>query len=89
MPENGMDISYSELRQNLKQTIDTVSSSHEPFFITSHKTRKAVLISYDDYESLTETVYLLQNPAMAIRLLDAVADVKSGKFEEHGLIDET
>lgn len=83
-----MDISYSELRQNLKKTIDTVTHTHEPLFITSHKTRKAVLISYDDYESLAETAYLLQNPVMAKRLLDAVADVRAGKLTEHGIIDE-
>ncbi len=83
-----MEISYSELRQNLKKTIDKTTSSHEPFFITSHKSRKAVLISYDDYESLVETAYLLQNPAMAKRLLDAVVDVKKGKVSSHRIIDE-
>lgn len=83
-----MDISYSDLRQNLKKTIDKTTHTHEPFFITSHKSRKAVLISYDDYESLVETAYLLQNPAMAKRLLEAVIDVKKGKVTQHRLIDE-
>ncbi len=84
-----MDISYSELRQNLKKTIDIVSDTHEPLFITSHKARKAVLISYEDYESLAETAYLLQNSVMAKRLLEAVADVTAGKIIEHGMINET
>lgn len=83
-----MDISYSELRQNLKKTIDRITDMHEPMFITSHNVRKAVLISYEDYESLNETSYLLQNPVMAKRLLNAVADVKEGKVIERGLIDE-
>lgn len=83
-----MDISYSDLRQNLKATIDKVSHTHEPFFITSHKERKAVLLSYEDYESLSETAYLLQNPVMAKRLLNAVIDVKNGNVIERGLIDE-
>lgn len=83
-----MDISYSELRQNLKSTIDKAVHTHEPFFITSHKTRKAVLLAYEDYESLTETAYLLQNPTMAKRLLEAVIEVKEGRVSEHGLIDE-
>lgn len=83
-----MDISYSELRQNLKTTIERAAQTHEPFFITSHKSRKAVLLSYDDYESLTETAYLLQNPVMAQRLLNAVIDVKHGNVSTHTLIDE-
>jgi antitoxin YefM len=84
-----MDISYSLLRQNLKKTIDHVSDKHEPLFITSHKIRKAVVLSYEDYESLSETAYLLQNPVMATRLLKAIEDVKQGKLDKHGLIDET
>ena len=50
--ENIMDISYSQLRQNLKTKLDQTSSTHEPIFITSHQIRKAVLLSYEDYESL-------------------------------------
>jgi len=84
-----MDISYSELRQNLRQAIETVASKHEPFFITSHKKRKAVILSYEDYESLEETVYLLKHPKMAKRLLEAVADVKKGKIIRRDLLDET
>lgn len=83
-----MDISYSELRQNLKATLDKAVDTHEPFFITSHKERKAVIISYEDYESLTETAYLLQNPAMAKKLVDAVVDVQQGNVIEHGLLDD-
>jgi antitoxin YefM len=84
-----MDISYSDLRQNLKHTIDAAASTHEPFFITSHNKRKAVLLAYEDYESLEETAYLLKNPLMAKRLLEAVSDVNEGKTIKHGLIDET
>lgn len=83
-----MEISYSELRQHLKSTIDRASDAHEPFFITSHKLRKAVLLSYEDYQSLTETAYLLQSPTMAKRLLEAVVDVRSGKITSHKLIDD-
>lgn len=84
-----MDTSYSELRQNLKKMIDWTTDNHEPAFITSHKERKAVLISYDDYCALEETAYLLKSPANAQRLLKAILDSESGKkIKKHGLIDE-
>lgn len=84
-----MDTSYSELRQNLKKMIDWTTDNHEPAFITSHKERKAVLISYDDYCSLEETAYLLKSPANAQKLLKAILDVESGKnIKKQGLIDE-
>lgn len=72
-----MDTSYSELRQNLKKMIDWTASHHEPAFITSHKVRKAVLLSYDDYCSLEETAYLLRSPKNAKRLLQAVSDLEN------------
>lgn len=85
-----MDMSYSELRQHLKHAIDQVADTHEPMVITSNKIRKAVLLSYEDYTALEETAYLLRNPANAKRLLEAVADIKAGKYIKHGLvIDET
>lgn len=83
-----MDITYSDLRQHLKKAIDKVAETHEPYIITSNKQKKAVLLSYEDFSALEETAYLLRNPAMAKRLVDAVADIKAGNTQEHGLIDE-
>lgn len=84
-----MDTSYSELRQNLKRTIDQVARSHEPAFITSHKERKAVLLSYEDYRALEETAYLLRSPANARRLLKAVLDLETNKnIARHDLMDD-
>lgn len=84
-----MDASYSELRQNLKKMIDQTASNHEPTFITSHKKRKAVLLSYEDYCSLEETAYLLKSPKNAQRLLKAISDLESNKnTKKHGLIDD-
>lgn len=83
-----MDVSYSEVRQNLKANIAIVQDTHEPIFITSHKKRQAVLMSYADYSALEETAYLLRSPAMAKRLLESIEDMKTGKgFEAHDLID--
>lgn len=73
---NLMDTSYSEFRQNMKKVIDWTTDHHEPTFITSHKQRKAVLLSYEDYCSLEETVYLLKSPKNAERLLQALEDIK-------------
>ena len=39
------------------------------------------LIAESDLTSLVETVYLLRNPANGRRLLDAIAESKSGKIQ--------
>ncbi len=69
-----MDISYSELKQNLKKTLDWTTSNHDLAFITSHRERKAVLMSYNDYCSLEETAYLLKSPINAQKLLQAILE---------------
>jgi antitoxin YefM len=74
-----MDTSYSEFRQNMKKVLDYTASTHEPTFITSHKERKAVLLSYEDYCSLEETAYLLKSPANSERLLEAISDINRRK----------
>lgn len=84
-----MDTSYSEFRQNMKKVLEYTASTHEPTFITSHKERKAVLLSYEDYCSLEETAYLLKSPANAERLLQAVADINQRKnLAQHHLVDD-
>lgn len=85
-----MDTSYSHLRQNLKKIIDWTVDNHEPAYITSRQTRKAVLLSYEDYCSLEETAYLLKSPANARRLLQAILDVEQGKHRKpRNMIDDT
>ncbi len=84
-----MDKSYSDLRKNLKQTIDWTNEQHESVFITSHKKRKAVLMSYEDYCSMKETAYLLRSPKNAKRLLEAVVDcAKETNIIKRDLLDE-
>jgi antitoxin YefM len=79
-------ISYSEARENLKSVIDKVVADRAPIAITRQRGEGAVLISASEWASMEETLYLLQSPANAGRLLDAVADLDAGKGEEHELI---
>ena len=39
-------------------------------------------------DTLEETAYLLRDPVMAKRLMEAVADIEAGKTQAHELIDE-
>ena len=44
-------------------------------------------MSKDDFDALTETAYLLRNPANAERLLEAVERARRGEFQQHDLLD--
>ena len=77
-----MAITASEARKNLFPLIAQVNDDREPVEITS-KSGDAVLISRADYEALTETAWLLRVPANAKRLMESLAQARSGLREEH------
>ena len=46
--------------------------------ITRHQQPSAVLLSLENYESLTETAYLLKSRNNAKRIFEAIAELESG-----------
>jgi len=80
--------SYSELRQNLAATLDSVTDDHTPVIITRDRGKPAaVLMSLDDFASYEETRYLLQNPRNAERLLEATSALDRGEGTPHELVE--
>lgn len=69
-------ITYTEARNGLAAALDRVVNDRDITIITRQKGEAAVLMSLKDYESLTETAYLLKSPANARRLLKAVEEVE-------------
>lgn len=80
-------ITYSRLRQNLANALDQVNLDHEPMLITRQNGKEAVLISYEDYRSIEETLYLLSNPANAERLLKSISELEAGKGIKRDIIE--
>lgn len=78
-------VTYSEVRQNLAQTMQEVVHNHEPVLITRAKNESCVLISLAHYRSLEETAYLLRSPANAARLQRSIEQLKQGKGVEREL----
>lgn len=49
-------LSFSQARENLKQTMDDVCRDHEPALITRQRGEPVVLISLDDYKQMCEKI---------------------------------
>jgi antitoxin YefM len=80
--------SYSNFRRNLAATLDSVIEDHAPVIITRDRGKPAaVLMSLEDFASYEETRHLLQSPANAKRLLDAIGELDQGGGEPHELIE--
>lgn len=80
-------ITYTEARENLAQTIQRVCRDHDPVIITRKRADSVVMMSLEDYESLTETAYLLKSPKNARRLLAAIAELEEGKGQPKALVE--
>lgn len=66
-----MQILYtSEARKNLHKLVDHISETHEPTYIKG-KRNTAVLISLEDWKSLSETMYLNSIPGLAESIVSA------------------
>ncbi len=80
-------ITYTSARGNLAKTMKKVCDDHAPVIITRKTAQPVVMMSLEDFEALEETAYLLRSPKNARRLLESVAELKSGKGSEKELID--
>ncbi len=81
-------VNFSEARNKLKSVLDLVVQDADYTVITRRDAADAVVMSLDHFNSLMETVHLLKSPANATHLAKSIGQYRSGKVEEHSLVDE-
>jgi prevent-host-death family protein len=79
---------FSEARNRLKTVIDQVVEDADVTVISRRDAPDAVVMSYDHYSSLMETVHLLSSPANAAHLSRSIAQLTAGQAEHRDLIEE-
>ncbi len=72
-------ISYSQARNSLKSVLDSVNDNADVTIINRRDAGNAVVMSLDHYNSIMETLYLMQSPANAAYLMDSIAQFKASK----------
>jgi antitoxin YefM len=77
----------AKARAEFFQLLDRVAASHQVCIIKRRDGKNVALIAESDLNSLLETVYLLRSPANAQRLLDGMAEVKSGKIASQSVLE--
>ncbi|AHJ11909.1 MULTISPECIES: type II toxin-antitoxin system Phd/YefM family antitoxin [Sulfurospirillum] len=73
-------IFYSQARNNLRSIISKACTDFDQFIITTKDNQSVVLMSYDEYSAIKETMYLLSSKTNRDRLLDAVEEIEGMKF---------
>ena len=81
-------LAYSDLRSNLADVMEKVCDDHDPVIITRSKKRPVVLMSLEDYESIEETLHLLGSPKNASRLMESIANIRAGNYQERELLPD-
>jgi antitoxin YefM len=63
------------------------SATATPLWSSRQDARSVVMVSQDEYESMTETLNLMKSPRNAVRLIQAMEDVKAGRVTERELME--
>lgn len=76
---------YSQARNNLRSIIDNVCDDFDEYIITTKDNKSAVLISYDEYSAMKETMYLLSSKTNRDRLGEAIEQIENLQFTKREL----
>jgi antitoxin YefM len=73
-------VPFTEARANLTELLDDVEDKHEHVLITRNGRPAAVMVSPDEYESLEETLEILQDKDLMRALRKSEDDVRAGRL---------
>lgn len=71
---------YSQARNNLREIINKVCDDFDEYIVTTKDNKSAVILSYEEYSAMKETMYLLSSKKNRDRLNEAVEQIENLKF---------
>jgi antitoxin YefM len=69
----------SKLKDKLNEFVDAVSLTRDQVLITKNGSPAAMLVGFDEWESLQETLYWLSQPGIRDVVAEADADIAAGR----------
>ncbi len=83
-----MTTTISDFRKDIKKYLDKVTSDFETLIINRGKDSGVVVMSLDEYNSLSATQYELSSKTNEMRLDSAIAKLKTGNSFEKELSEQ-
>lgn len=80
-------VNFSDARNSLKAVIDQTVEDADVTVISRRDAPDAVVMSFDYYSSLMETVHLLSSPANAAHLARSISQLRAGQAKHRALIE--
>lgn len=73
----------SEARKKIFDLADQVQAPSNYFVLTENGRPKAVMMSFDEFDSWRETVEIMKSPQTMKAIKEADSDIKKGKLKEY------
>lgn len=80
-------VNFSDARSSLRSVIDQVVADADVTVISRRDAPDAVVMSFDHYSSLMETVHLLSSPANAAHLARSIEQARTGRAQRREVIE--
>ena len=68
------------VRQHFSEIVEEVVSTGSEMVVSRHGRQDAVILGFDEYEALIETLNILSDPVTMSALADAEADLSAGEL---------
>ncbi len=72
-------INLSQAKDKLSELVKEVSETYEPVVIAVRNHKDAALISMDEYDSLMETIEILQDHELMKKIKASMEEIKRGE----------
>jgi prevent-host-death family protein len=69
----------SKLKDKLNEFVDAVALTRDQVLITKNGSPAAILVGFDEWESMQETLYWLSQPGLRDAVAEADADIAAGR----------
>jgi len=76
-------ITVSKAKAHFSELLKRIKDHHESFAITQRGKIEGVLMSYEEYESLTETLEILSDRDLMNSIQKGLSEEKRGKLHSH------
>lgn len=93
MDDNGTEydvtdvVTLAEAEERFSEILEKVISTGADFVVTVEEQPKAVILPYEEYESLVETIGILSDPDAMAALEESAADIKAGRLVDLADLD--
>jgi len=76
-------INATKARKNFFEMLNQVSRPSVSYAITKNGETQAVLVNFDEYESLKETVEIMANNKLVKEIEEGIKEIKQGKVSTY------